>query len=1054
MSGAGGSLRRVQCQACGRLAAADARFCSGCGASLEAAPQIAEETRPLVMSTLRGEERLVTVVFADLTESVRRTLDLSPEEATALVGPLLEAMVELMMRHGGRIDRFLGDGVLAVFGVPAAHEDDPIRAVRAAMELRERAASLGLAVTAGINTGRVYFGPVGSDLHEELTVMGPTVNLAARLQSAAAANQIMVGAATHAHTHRAFHLERVTLTVKGIDEPVTAYLAEYEADLPEKVRGIEGLRADLVGRDQELKTLEGLLDGSRHTVALIGEAGVGKSRLASELCRLAASRSYTWLEGRCLELTRHLPYGPFVDLFRRHLGAASPVESVEALVEAGCLDVDQAAGMAPFIAHLLGGDLGDERDLRVTGADPDQRQRLTISAVVDYLAATARLSPTVVFIEDLHWGDGASVRAVEQLHRQAGELPLILALAYRPGEDQPTSALMERLGATVQEMRLRELSTDESRTLIDRLLERSGISDLLAGQIASHSGGNPFYVEEIVRTLIQRGALVRDNGAWKPTGDVGQVPLPESVEGLLMSRFDRLPSPLKQAARVASVIGEGSTPDLVDAVAGPNAGASLPALVEAGIAIARGEGAAAEYGFTHALTRQAIYSSLLPSHRTELHGRTAEALEAAGSVEVSRLAHHYGLGADDAKAVHYQVAAAEQAMAAYANDAAHHHLARAHERVEALPTPDQPGWRARIRMDLGEVLERQAEHEAARAQLLRALEDLGDQPSDEAKVWRILGQTHRLQGSLETAHECYDRAEESLARVDRRDSTEAHRAWIDIQQERSLALYFGGRGRELPDHNARITPVVESYGSIAQRVDLRSVMLLDRFAHKRWVLDADDVEFARGTLELARSGTDPQRIAESTFGLGFTLLWADQVEEAAVVLEEATADCRRVGDVVHENRSGAYLAVSRRRVGDLEEARTAARASLELSTSVGSDYYRGHALATLCWAGWRAGDPSHEDLGRLAYEAWGNRATHGFEGLSTEFAWMAVWPLAASAHQRGSDDQAIAHLRHVTVPWERPMPGDLAAAVTHAVETASHHALSRCFDLAHRHRLM
>ncbi|MDX1448632.1 MAG: adenylate/guanylate cyclase domain-containing protein, partial [Acidimicrobiia bacterium] len=169
------------CQACGQESPADARFCSQCGARL-AAPDLSvpSELRSQVMSDLRGEERLVTVVFADMTESVRRTSGLDAEQATRLVNPLLETMVELMVRYGGRIDRFLGDGVLAVFGVPAAHEDDPIRAVRAAMELKERAAELGLAVTAGVNTGRVYFGPVGSDLHEELTVMGPTVNLAAR----------------------------------------------------------------------------------------------------------------------------------------------------------------------------------------------------------------------------------------------------------------------------------------------------------------------------------------------------------------------------------------------------------------------------------------------------------------------------------------------------------------------------------------------------------------------------------------------------------------------------------------------------------------------------------------------------------------------------------------------------------------------------------------------------------------------------------------------------------------------------------------------------------
>ncbi|MFP5330918.1 MAG: adenylate/guanylate cyclase domain-containing protein, partial [Acidimicrobiia bacterium] len=210
------------CQACGQDSTADARFCAQCGARLDGVgvPVVPVEARSTVMSQLRGEERLVTVVFADMTESVRRTTGLTPEAATDLVNPLLETMVELMHRYGGRIDRFLGDGVLAVFGVPAAHEDDPYRAVRAALDLRDRAADMGLAVTAGVNTGRVYFGPVGSDLHEELTVMGPVVNLAARFQGAAAANEIVLGKDTATHLTAAFDLTPVTLTIKGMAAPV------------------------------------------------------------------------------------------------------------------------------------------------------------------------------------------------------------------------------------------------------------------------------------------------------------------------------------------------------------------------------------------------------------------------------------------------------------------------------------------------------------------------------------------------------------------------------------------------------------------------------------------------------------------------------------------------------------------------------------------------------------------------------------------------------------------------------------------------------------------
>jgi class 3 adenylate cyclase len=336
------------------------------------------------MSNLRGEERLVTVVFADLTESVRRTSELSPEEATELVNPLLEAMVELMVRHGGRIDRFLGDGVLAVFGVPATHEDDPIRAVRAAIALRERAHSLDLSVSAGINTGRVYFGPVGSSLHEELTVMGPTVNLAARLQSAAGGDVVLVGEATEAHVRNAFHLARVTLMVKGLDEPVTGYRAESVVDHPDKVRGIEGLRAGLVGRDTELGILHRSLDGGGQTIFVVGEAGLGKTRLVSELNTLVAARGGNWLEGRCLELTSHVPYAPFIDLLHRHLrtsGSDTLEGALTQSVRAGSLDEERVTQISPYLRELLGHRNG-ENLADMDPATAEQQKMRIIDAIV------------------------------------------------------------------------------------------------------------------------------------------------------------------------------------------------------------------------------------------------------------------------------------------------------------------------------------------------------------------------------------------------------------------------------------------------------------------------------------------------------------------------------------------------------------------------------------------------------------------------------------------------------------------------------------------------
>lgn len=1037
----------------------EARFCSHCGGRLEGpgAAVISRAARAEVMSTLRGEERLVTVVFADLTESVSRTSALSPEEATGLVNPLLEAMVELIVRYDGRIDRFLGDGVLAVFGVPCAHEDDPMRAVRAAVELRERATAMGLAVTIGINTGRVYFGPVGSSLHEELTVMGPAVNLAARLQGAASSDEILIGEATRAHVEKAFHLSPVTLSIKGIDGAVTAYRAEHQVDHPDKVRGIGGLRADVVGRDDEMGTLRAALEGdSPGSVALVGPAGVGKSRLAAELNVHASRRNAVWLEGRCRQDTIHMPYGPIVDLFRRRFGTthttASVLASVKDLVAADTLEDERAEEMAPFLAHLLGEPIGDASDLRVGESNPDTRRHLTVAAIIDYLVATARLRPTVLFLDDLHWSDDASLRVVEALHRRPDDVPITTVIAFRPDAEAPTAGLPERLmGLTV--LNLRRLTPAQSAQLIRRLLETSGIPESLEDTIVTNSDGNPFYVEEIIRSYIQRGMLVAREGGWEATGEIDTVSVPESVEGIIMSRFDRLPGPVKLASRVASVLGHEFSQSQLRGM-GTQLPAQLPAMVDAGIAAPLREGDDPEYGFLHALTRQAIYSSLLPSHRVDLHGRAAASLEDTGSDELDRLAHHYEHSQHDDKAIEYLLAAAERALATYANDTARRHLEAGLNRIHRLPTDEQAPWRARYRARLGELLERQADHDGARTELRAALIELGDDPYEEGRLLCLLGRTHRLQGAFDDSHHCYDRAEAALGRVPDPDSTRAHRAWIEIQQERSHALYFGGRGLELPDHNDRLAAIVETHGSVAQKVDFRRAVAMDGFVRDRFRLDGAAVDHARGTLELARTGADPGRLAETSFVLGFTLLWADVVEEAVEVLAGAVSESARIGDVTHELRSRSYHAIALRRTGRVDEAAEAARRSLDLATSIDDSYYQGHALATLCWVGWRRDDGTCRPLGEDAYRMWGEFERSGHRGYETEFVWMAAWPVAADAHRRGDHDRAITELMLLGVPWERPMPADLAAAVDAAIARREPGAMATSMGLARRHLLL
>ena len=997
------------------------------------------------MSDLRGEERLVTVVFSDMTESVRRTSGLTGEEATALVNPLLETMVELMVRYGGRIDRFLGDGVLAVFGVPASHEDDPFRAVRAAIELRERATDLGLAVTSGVNTGRVYFGPVGSDLHEELTVMGPTVNLAARFQSAASAGEIVVGESTAAHLQASFDLTPVTLTIKGMAEPVEAFKAERLLDHPDKVRGIEGLRAEMIGRDNELERLVSLL-GTGGAAAVIGPAGVGKSRLASELRSHVVAREGRWLEGRCLQLTETTAYAPFVDLFVRHLPGGdrrdSLVGALAALTGDGALSSDRADEIAPFLAHLLGTGLGDERDLRVEESSAELRRTLTIDAIVEYLTAWSRLGHGVVFLEDVHWADSTSRDVVRALASSGSNL--LVLVAFRP-DVAGAAVFNDDLG--VLELRLEALSRDECQRMIALLLATSGLPHWLESRILERSQGNPFYVEELIRSLIQKGAIAPTGDGWTTTDDSVELDLPESVEGVLMSRFDRLGFSTRRAAKAASVLDRAFDETTFSAIAGPGLVPELDTLTGAGILVSESS-SATRYSFVHALTRQAIYLNLLPSQRAELHEHAGRALEHSPDQDVEQIATHYAASRNHRKAVEYQLRAGERSLAAFTNDTARNFLESGMQRIEELDADERSVWRGRYQSKLGELLERMALHAEARAALESALVEGGHDPISEAHIVRLIGQSHRLEADFDAAHEAYDRAEQILQRV--HDDEAAAREWIRVQKERAMALYFGGRGRELPAHNARVAPVVAMHGTAAQQADHLYGQVLSSFVDDRFIVPESTVSMARRALDLAERGADPGRVAEGRFVLGFALLWADQIPEAADTLTRAAEETTRLGAVTEGCRARAYRAIALRRLGDVEGAADAALDALAAAQSLGSGYYAGHALAVSCWVAWKRGEDC-DPRGGEAFDSWGEFEMDGASGLDTEFAWLAVWPRAAAALQRGDDDAAADHLRYLMTPWERPLPADVRHAVEAALLVREHAVIGAAVTAAKHH---
>jgi class 3 adenylate cyclase len=549
---------------------------------------------------MTGERKPVTALFADVVGSTTLAERMDPEDWTAMMNEVFELMSGAVFRYEGTIAQLQGDAMLAFFGAPVAHEDDPERAVLAALDMlsatdefaRQLKVTHGIdfRIRAGINTGPVMVGNVGSDLRYEYTALGDAVNVAARMEAAAQPGTILITEMTRRLTGDMFELEDLgAIEVKGKAEPVHAFQALGRKAAPRRRRGLSaaGLDSPMVGRDEPLRRLEALFEvvraGRGRVAFVVGEPGIGKSRLLAELrARVTgagpgaegpapmattapgADAPVTWVEGRCVSYGRNLPYHLLIDIVRSMLDipfVASEAETQATLdrqLASLLSDREWDADTAPYLAHLLALPLRPDEAERAN-LDGATIQARYVAAAHRLLRALAARGPVVLVCEDLHWADPASIEVVRQLLPLASQLPLLFLAALRADTDSAGWALIgqarELFGDALAELRLEPLSEAESRTLVANLLEIESLPDHVRGVILSRAEGNPFFVEEVVRMLIERGVIVARGDQWVATSDIGTVEIPETLHGLLLARIDQLPDPAKRSLRVAAVIG-------------------------------------------------------------------------------------------------------------------------------------------------------------------------------------------------------------------------------------------------------------------------------------------------------------------------------------------------------------------------------------------------------------------------------------------------------------------------------------------------------------------
>lgn len=1045
----------MECPSCGSALATGARFCSQCGA-----PQQPEAPRGFERSEPPGEHRLVTLLFADMSRSVARTEGMEPEQAATLVEQLLSAMVEVVDRYGGRVDRFLGDGVLAVFGAPRAREDDAERGVRAALDIGDRAATLGLAVTAGLNTGEVYFGTIGGTSHREVTVMGPTVNLAARLQGEASEGEVILGPATARLVQGLFDLAPRTVEVKGLAEPVRAHRVEGVREAGARARGVAGLRAPLVGREQELGALRRVVEeaggGAGRLVLLSGEAGVGKTRLVTELREAGAGRGGEWLEGRSSELTQESAYAVFADLLRRRIGlsrALAPDEAAARLESfLAALDAGRAADALPFLATVVGVDRDDWRQ-RIESTVPEQRSGRVADAVGTVLHALSVRGPTLAVLEDLHWADPLSVELAGRLAHRLADVPLVVLATVRPEWD--AGALLNEVDRdSVLEVHLDELGHDDAVRLLSELVGPGVVPDALVASVLDRARGNPFFVEELVRSLIEQGVLRRTGAGWEAAGGVASPAVPDSVRAVIASRVDRLDRAAVRVAEVAAAVGASFSPSLLTRIA-PDADLErcLTSMAEAQLAHPEADGEEGEWSFSHALVRESIYQGVLPSRRLPLHEAIARALEpdltSPSDDLVDTVAYQYDRSENHVKAVEFLSLAAERAAGAHLNAEALRHLERALARLAEIPAPEQAERRAALLELRGDLLARVGRLVDAQGVYLEALDSLpGGRDGDAGRLHRKTAASQFWAPDRDNA-DVEQHLERAAVLLERAGA--GHRGdWIDLQLARGNYLYLENRVDEMLALVDEVEPVVRREASAVRRFEFLGVRAMaDLRAHRMVVPDAS-IDLRHEMLALARGLGDPGRIAAAHFTLGFAHLWRTELDEAVEQLLEGAARAEQVGDGLLRAQTLVYLATARRRQGDREATVEATHAALERAREMESRHYAGICLGHLAWVAWVDGDL--EEARRLGDEAVARWGPDAFP-----LRWTALWPLIAVAAATGDLARARELLPELRRPWELRMPDDLEAACVAAEQAADADAprlLDQALDLAHRDRFL
>ena len=938
---------------------------------------------------MQGERRVITLLFCDVTGSTAMAEQLDAEEWAEIMNEAFQYMIAPIYTYEGTVARLMGDALLAFFGAPIAHEDDPQRAVLAGLdivtgierftaEIREMY-GMDFNVRVGINTGPVVVGEIGADLAIEYSALGDAVNLAARMEQTAVPGTVQIAEDTFHLVEPFFDITPLgPIEVKGKEQPVKAYRIDSLAAQQGSLRGLDGLTSPLVGRAGELAALheavETVRNGRGQVLFLVGEAGLGKSRLIDELhTHWLATRRPTedgwthWERTNAVSFASGRPYG----MIKQQLRRAGSINDSDTRDQArgklahavSIYPADLQARLNLLFAILLG--LADEQPGLQPEGDDFRRELFEGMREANRLRAGGQ--PTLLVADDLHWGDPASVAELEHLLQLADENPILFIVVMRPEQASPAWAMKERAAARCgdrfTEIQLHPLSEEESADLVERLLPVEDMPEAVRRMILQRTDGNPFFIEEVIRALMDSGALQQDGHTlrWNPALGAAPITIPGNVQALLAARIDRLEKEARQTLQLASVIGRTFYRRVLDTIS--ETGAALDEQLSELEALALIREAAhlpeLEYTFRHALTRDAAYHTILRRRRRQFHRRVGEAIETLFpnrlEEEAHRLAGHFQEALVFDKAQHYYTMAGDHAL-------------RLSAKTEAI------------------------EH------YTRALAITREHGSSE--------QCARLYGRLGHALEVSGRYDDELAMFQEMHEMAEARSLPTLELQALLA-----------EATIRSTFTDKFHGPSGRRLSTQALALAQELGDKRaeskayWNLlllgtytDHDvekSLEYGERAVAIAREHDLREEMAYALHDLARPYLMAGRVKEGERALEEAAVLWRALGrsNMLADNRT--TLAGNLNVQGDLTRGIALAREALEISLQ--SSNYWGQAYALVSMA------PALLEIGHVdeAFAAWERGLEAAERANFTAPNSYALPHMALSYAQLGDFDKAF-----------------------------------------------